>query len=161
VRCRSRLEPHPTIKRLYSYRLSFSSLLKTLHVLSCCCIIIVHQESQNTRLTQSASVFQARIRYIGRLIPALFRPDALILEAMSSINPPGIDELWIQHYRRIHSNRTPSWACIHCPDKKIFHSSDELWNHALQSHQNELPQDESERQRYRTKYELDSEKKDS
>jgi hypothetical protein len=72
--------------------------------------------------------------------------------------PPGVDELWIQHQRR-NAKTTQSWACIHCPDRHIFVNSDELWAHALEKHRDRIPSDEGEQRRYRSKFEAESSEK--
>jgi hypothetical protein len=45
----------------------------------------------------------------------------------------------------------PSCACVHCPDRKIFNSEDDLWVHALVDHSEDIPQDHQERLAFRRK----------
>lgn len=71
---------------------------------------------------------------------------------------PDINYLWIQHQRRNHKT-TPSWACIHCPDGKIFLEADELWKHALLDHRDKVPSKKELRQSFRTRFEAESEQK--
>ncbi|KAF4632065.1 hypothetical protein G7Y89_g6064 [Cudoniella acicularis] len=63
------------------------------------------------------------------------------------------DQRWIQHQRKNHKS-TKTYACIHCLDRHVFTNPDDLWKHARDNHQAELPTDESEQRRYRTKFEL-------
>ncbi|TVY68922.1 EST/SMG-like protein [Lachnellula suecica] len=77
---------------------------------------------------------------------------------MTQQQPPGVDELWIQHQRRNHKT-TQSWACIHCLDRRIFVNSEELWKHALADHRDKLPDQEEEQKGYRAVFLAESSQK--
>ncbi|KAH6662376.1 hypothetical protein B0J14DRAFT_662756 [Halenospora varia] len=72
-----------------------------------------------------------------------------------SRNPQNVADRWIQHQRRS-AKTTKSYACIRCLDRRICKTADELWAHAREEHQNEIPGEESEQIRYRSKLESDS-----
>jgi len=70
---------------------------------------------------------------------------------------PDVNELWIQHQRRNHrSTQSQSWACIHCRDRKICLTADDLWSHFLDTHVDLLPLDEAEREQFRVHYVAES-----
>ncbi|CAG8955760.1 hypothetical protein HYFRA_00011627 [Hymenoscyphus fraxineus] len=66
----------------------------------------------------------------------------------------GMDQLWIQHQRR-NAKSTRSWACTLCLERRIFTSSETLWQHAIQDHREHLPNDDLDVRRYRTKFEAE------
>ncbi|ESZ94548.1 hypothetical protein SBOR_5038 [Sclerotinia borealis F-4128] len=66
-----------------------------------------------------------------------------------------VSDLWIQHQRR-KTKTTQSWACIYCPERKIFHSEIDLWNHAEKDHQDEIPSNQDELKQFRKSYESKS-----
>ncbi|KAE8451547.1 hypothetical protein EG329_003620 [Mollisiaceae sp. DMI_Dod_QoI] len=49
-----------------------------------------------------------------------------------------VGDPWIQHLRR-NNKTTKSWACILCPERRIFASSQALWQHAEMDHQDKMP----------------------
>ena len=51
---------------------------------------------------------------------------------------PDLSELWIQHQRR-NTKTTISWACIFCPDRRIYLTVPELLDHAQKDHRERLP----------------------
>jgi hypothetical protein len=59
---------------------------------------------------------------------------------------PDVSERWIQMLRQNNKPTTGTWACVFCPDRKIFSQSerDSLWTHALLVHHDRLPADEGE-----------------
>ncbi|KAJ8069093.1 hypothetical protein OCU04_002766 [Sclerotinia nivalis] len=63
-----------------------------------------------------------------------------------------VSDLWIQHQRR-NTKTTQSWACTLCPERRIYHSEIDLWNHAEKDHQGEIPSDQDELKRFRKSYE--------
>jgi ribosomal protein L34E len=79
--------------------------------------------------------------------------------AMSSKQPKStqmaLDQLWTQHQRRINKS-SQSWACPNCVERSIFTNTDTLWEHCLQRHPEKIPQDDSERRRYRTRFEAEA-----
>jgi hypothetical protein len=60
---------------------------------------------------------------------------------------PDVSERWMRRDRKT----TPSWICVHCPDRKIFNSEDDLWVHAMVDHSKDIPQDHEERLTFRRK----------
>ena len=58
-------------------------------------------------------------------------------------------EIWIQHQRRNYKTSL-SYACIYCSDRQTFKSSDNLLNHALVRHKDELPADGSDTEQLHT-----------
>jgi hypothetical protein len=50
---------------------------------------------------------------------------------------PDISELWIQH-QRSNNKTTRTWACIWCPDRRIFTTEPDLWLHAINGHAEQL-----------------------
>ncbi|KAK6594612.1 telomerase-binding protein EST1A protein [Botrytis cinerea] len=73
------------------------------------------------------------------------------------MNKPKADvsDLWIQHQRR-NTKTTKSWSCIYCPERKICLSETDLWNHAEKEHQDKIPSDQDELDRFRKSYESNS-----
>jgi hypothetical protein len=59
---------------------------------------------------------------------------------------PDVSERWIQTLRQNNKTTGTTWACVFCPDRKIFPQSDRdsLWKHALSVHHDRLPADEGE-----------------
>jgi hypothetical protein len=48
---------------------------------------------------------------------------------------------WIEHQRRTYQRQT--WACVFCPERRIFVSDAKLWDHALRAHHDKLPTEAS------------------
>lgn len=71
-----------------------------------------------------------------------------------------VSDLWIQHQRR-NTKTTQSWACIYCPERKIFLSETDLWNHAEKDHRDKTPFDQDELKQFRKSYESESKLKRS
>ncbi|TVY18829.1 EST/SMG-like protein 2 [Lachnellula arida] len=71
-----------------------------------------------------------------------------------SLNPA---DRWQQHLRRSYKT-TPGWACTYCPNGRIFHSTDDLWEHAKKIHQYQFPlgTNDTELRRFRENYEAES-----
>jgi hypothetical protein len=51
---------------------------------------------------------------------------------------PDVSELWIQHQRRINNKTTTTLACIYCPNRKIFATEPDLWEHGKNEHADDL-----------------------
>jgi len=77
---------------------------------------------------------------------------------MQQQSDPLISDLWTQHQRK-NNKTTKSWACEFCVDKRIFVSSTELWEHALDVHPQEIPTGDDDRQRFHEDYVSRSAKK--
>ena len=61
----------------------------------------------------------------------------------------------LKHIR--HSAKTTqSFACLYCLDRRIFNTTEELWKHATELHRNELPADETDWERFRANFEVES-----
>jgi hypothetical protein len=75
----------------------------------------------------------------------------------SKQKPPqmGFDQRWIQHQRKI-NKQSQTWACANCINRQIFTNTDELWSHCVETHHEKIPAAESERRRYRTRFEAES-----
>ena len=73
---------------------------------------------------------------------------------------PDLSDLWTKHQRR-NNKTTQSWACLYCVDRKIFTKVDDLWNHALFTHQDKLPPRQEDIPAFRAEYESRSFKKRS
>ncbi|KAG0650064.1 esl2 [Hyphodiscus hymeniophilus] len=69
--------------------------------------------------------------------------------------PRNLHDNWIQHQRNS-SKTTQSFACPFCSDHRIFLTTDELWKHATELHHNELPEDETEWEAFRSKFEAEA-----
>jgi hypothetical protein len=48
-----------------------------------------------------------------------------------------VNDLWIQHQQR-NNKTTTTWACIYCPNRKIFLTEPDLWEHAKIEHVKDL-----------------------
>ncbi|KAG9240285.1 hypothetical protein BJ878DRAFT_546415 [Calycina marina] len=67
---------------------------------------------------------------------------------------------WIRHQRSKHRPAGRQFACCYCPNRRVFQSSDELFQHALQDHNDRIPNDtEDELRNFRTQYEAESAKR--
>ncbi|KAM0142097.1 hypothetical protein ACHAP3_002092 [Botrytis cinerea] len=66
-----------------------------------------------------------------------------------------ISDLWVQHQRR-NTKTTKSWGCIYCPDRKILLSETALWMHAEKCHQDKVPANLEELERFRQSFESNS-----
>jgi hypothetical protein len=77
------------------------------------------------------------------------------MEQLQRDPPRTIHDGWIRHQRG-QNKTTQSFACLHCLDRKIFPTSDELWNHATQAHRDKFPEDEKEMQGIRSKFEAEA-----
>ncbi|KAE8454538.1 hypothetical protein EG329_000161 [Mollisiaceae sp. DMI_Dod_QoI] len=78
----------------------------------------------------------------------------------SSSSKPDVSDLWIQQLRRTNKT-TPSWACTLCPDRRIFTSSQALWEHARSEHFDQLPSGDDALQQFRNEYETECAQKSS
>jgi hypothetical protein len=58
---------------------------------------------------------------------------------------------WLEHVRRNHKGREV-WACVFCPDRKIFASDANLWDHALRVHDDKLPTEASTMAMFKISY---------
>lgn len=54
-----------------------------------------------------------------------------------SAKTPNLSERWIQHQRQ-NTKTTLSWACIYCPNRQIFATEPDLWEHAKTDHVEDL-----------------------
>jgi len=52
---------------------------------------------------------------------------------MSSKPDQNISDVWVQHQRK-HTKTTQNWACILCPDRRMFATETALWKHAKPEH---------------------------
>ena len=69
---------------------------------------------------------------------------------------PDLSDRWIQHQRQNYKI-TATWACVFCPDRRIFAQAGSLWEHALAVHGDRLPAEDGEAlETFRKKYETDS-----
>jgi hypothetical protein len=64
---------------------------------------------------------------------------------------PILGDLWTQHQRR-NPKKTRPWACMHCRDRKLLYSTDELWNNALLKHRDRIPKDDKEEEIFQREY---------
>jgi hypothetical protein len=71
---------------------------------------------------------------------------------------PDVSERWIQHQRQ-NNKTTLSCARMHCLDRKVFNSEDELWKHAQLAHPKDVPKDAEERLAFRRKFVTESSQK--
>lgn len=101
-----------------------------------------------------------KIRDPGPVRPAILTSTSTTTRIILEMNQQqqDLNYLWIQHQRR-NNKTTPSWACIHCPNMKIFLEADELWKHALLDHRDKVPSKKELRQSFRTRFEAESEQK--
>jgi hypothetical protein len=56
---------------------------------------------------------------------------------MSSKADQNISDLWVQHQRK-NTKTTQNWACLYCPDRRIFATEPALWEHAKANHGEQL-----------------------
>jgi hypothetical protein len=56
---------------------------------------------------------------------------------------PDVSERWIQHQRR-NAKTTQTWACIYCPNRRVFASDQDLTTHAEVDHREQLPTEDGE-----------------
>jgi hypothetical protein len=56
---------------------------------------------------------------------------------MNSKPDQNISDRWVQHQRK-HTKTTQNWACILCPDRRIFATETALWEHAKTEHVEQL-----------------------
>ncbi|KAE9370443.1 hypothetical protein N431DRAFT_559607 [Stipitochalara longipes BDJ] len=59
------------------------------------------------------------------------------MDMRMSASKQDLSDRWIQHQRSA-TKTTPSWACIYCPNRKIFATECSLWEHAKTDHVEEL-----------------------
>lgn len=85
-------------------------------------------------------------------------PDPSVTDVHADMHPkkPDLGDLWIQHQRRNNRTTSQSWACIHCLERTVFHSADQLWKHAEEKHRDKFPPDPSHLQQYRRTFESES-----
>lgn len=50
-----------------------------------------------------------------------------------SASKPDLSDLWIRH-QRTNAKTTKSWACIFCPNRRVFGTEPDLWEHAKSDH---------------------------
>ncbi|KAM3084463.1 hypothetical protein ACMFMG_001432 [Clarireedia jacksonii] len=67
-----------------------------------------------------------------------------------------LGDRWTQHQRKINKTTTQSWACIYCPERPIFVSTQDLWKHTEEEHRDKFPTNPSELQQFRRTVEIDS-----
>lgn len=79
---------------------------------------------------------------------------------MSQPQKPDVSDRWIQQLRR-NNKTTPSWACTLCPERRIFTSSETLWEHAQSEHLENLPSGDDEIQKFRVDFESECAQKTS
>jgi hypothetical protein len=71
---------------------------------------------------------------------------------------PDVSDRWIQHQRR-NNKTTPCWACIFCPDRKIYSSENELKDHAKIDHRERLPAEDGELEEFLESFAAESAQK--
>ena len=69
-----------------------------------------------------------------------------------------VSDLWIAHQRK-NAKTTISYACVLCPDRKIFPAEPDLWQHAKSAHFDRLPPQDEELEVFRKNFEEESRKK--
>ncbi|RDL41591.1 TPR-like protein [Venustampulla echinocandica] len=72
-----------------------------------------------------------------------------------------LDQLWVQHQRRLNKTTTSSYACFLCRNRQAFTTSEHLWEHARRDHEDEIPSAEPELGAFRSRLEAESAKKSS
>jgi hypothetical protein len=59
-------------------------------------------------------------------------------------------------YQRKLNRTTQLWVCLNCPERLVFSTTDDLWAHRVQDHEDEIPtEDSSDRRRYRGRFEVE------
>ncbi|KAM3066964.1 hypothetical protein ACMFMF_010013 [Clarireedia jacksonii] len=59
-----------------------------------------------------------------------------------------LGDRWTQHQRKSNKTTTQSWACINCPERPIFVSTQDLWKHTEEEHRDKFPANPSELQQF-------------
>jgi hypothetical protein len=75
-----------------------------------------------------------------------------------SASKPDLSDLWIQHQRK-NTKTTQSWACIFCPNRKVFGTEPDLWEHAKRDHVEELEARTGDLDAFREEYATESAQK--
>ncbi|PMD21990.1 hypothetical protein NA56DRAFT_658472 [Hyaloscypha hepaticicola] len=76
----------------------------------------------------------------------------------SSKSNQDLDDLWIQHQRK-NTKTTQTWACISCPDRRIFATEPALWEHATADHGEQISARKGDLQDIREQYAAESAQK--
>jgi hypothetical protein len=71
---------------------------------------------------------------------------------------PDVSQRRIEHQRK-NNRATRSWACVFCPDRKIFLKDEGLWKQALLIHADNLPDDDEEPLTFRRNFAAKSSQK--
>jgi hypothetical protein len=88
----------------------------------------------------------------------LFRKDTEKLQEMNSKPDQNIADRWVQHQRK-HTKTTQNWACILCPDRRIFASETALWEHAKTEHVEQLDLRKDDLEAFKQEYTAESAQK--
>ena len=106
----------------------------------------------------------ASVRIHARHICECARPHHLLLARSTeqcremSASKPDLSDLWIQHQRK-NTKTTQSWACILCPNRRVFGTEPDLWEHAKRDHLEELEARTGDLNAFREEYATESAQK--
>ena len=75
-----------------------------------------------------------------------------------SASKPDLSDLWIQHQRK-NTKTTKSWACIFCPNRRVFGTEPDLWEHAKRDHVEQVEARTGDLDTFREEYAAESAQK--
>jgi hypothetical protein len=75
-----------------------------------------------------------------------------------SASKPDLSDLWIQHQRK-NTKTTKSWACIFCPNRRVFGTEPDLWEHAKRDHVEQVEARTGDLDAFREEYAAESAQK--
>jgi hypothetical protein len=75
-----------------------------------------------------------------------------------SASKPDLSDLWIQHQRK-NTKTTKSWACIFCPNRRVFGTEPDLWEHAKRDHVEQVEARTGDLDTFRQEYAAESAQK--